>query len=649
MAKTTSVPFLNHFLDLSTIALWNSNIKRAINEGETYRAFLLFRQLKEKGLEPNNLTFPLVAKACGKISKILYSQMFHAHVVKSPFQFDKYVQTAFVDMYVKCDRLDYACNLFDEMSERDVTSWNAMLVGFAELGLFDKVSALFYQMRLDEIRPDLVTVMGLTKLCSGLKDLKLMNAIHGFGIRSGVQGDVSVANTWIAAYCKCGDLGMAEMLFGGIDTHFRTVVSFNSMLSGYAYLGESSKAISLFKRMLLQGFCPDVSTILNLLSSCVRAEALCHGKSVHCHGIQVGCVSNISVLNSIISMYSKCGEINSARLLFDSMLDRNYVSWTAIIGGYAERGDLEEALTLFHSMKAAGQKPDLVTVVYIVLGCGQTGAFEFGRWIDNYITSNGLKDNVMVCNALIDMYAKCGSIKDAWEVFHTMPERTIVSWTAMIAGCALNGEFKEALELFFLMLDTGLRPNHITFLAVLQACTHAGFLEKGWDCFNMMTKLYKINPGIDHYSCMVDLLGRRGKLKEALEFIDKMPIKPDAGIWGTLLSACKNHHNLEIAEYAANHLFKLEPQAAAPYVEMANLYASAGKWDEVAITRTMMRGNQVVKSPGQSLVQVNGKSHAFTVEDKGHPEGILIYEVLHGLALQLTREKDSPLSGEFFC
>ncbi|XP_059643844.1 pentatricopeptide repeat-containing protein At4g19191, mitochondrial [Cornus florida] len=645
MLKSTVTPNLYRLSYLSNVGHWNSSIGEAVNQGQSQKALALFRQMKQNGLEPNNLTFPFIAKACGKLSKPSYSQIIHAHVAKSPFQSDIYVQTALVDMYVKCNHLNRAYDLFVKMLQRDVTSWNAMILGFAQSGHLDRVLILFNEMRLDGIRPDSVTVMGLTQLSSSTKNLKLVTALHSFGIRIGLETEVSVANTWIAAYSKCGDLRVAELLFDGIGAGFRTVVSFNSLIAGYSHLKKSFKAISFYKRMLFDGFHPDTSTIVSLLSSCVQPEALYHGKLIHSHAIQLGCDFDVSVLNTLISMYSKSGDISSARYVFDSIINKTCVSWTAMIGGYAEKGDLDEALVLFYSMEASGEKPDLVTMLYLISGCGQMGALEIGRWVDLYTTTNGLK-NIMVCNALIDMYAKCGSIRDAQELFRTMHERTIVSWTTMIAGCALNGEFKEALDLFFHMLEFGLKPNHITFLAVLQACSHAGFLEKGWECFDLMTKVYRINPGLDHYSCMADLLGRRGKLKEALEFIQNMPVKPDAGVWGTLLSACKNHRNVEIGEYAAHRLFEEEPQAAAPYVEMANIYASTRRWDGVAAIRKMMKCNQVTKSPGQSHLLVNGKSHAFTVQDRCHPEGSLIYEALDCLVLHLKEEGYSSHSEE---
>ncbi|CAN0907910.1 Pentatricopeptide repeat-containing protein At4g19191, mitochondrial [Linum grandiflorum] len=331
------------------------------------------------------------------------------------------------------------------------------------------------------------------------------------------------------------------------------------------------------------------------------------------------------------------------------MSHRSSVSWTAMIGGYAETGDLDEVLTLFKAMEKTGenQKPDMVTVLSVISGCGNAGILESGRWIHNYATSIGLEKHVSVNNALIDMYAKCGSIDDARELFYTMPDRTVVSWTVMVSGCALNGLFEEALDLFYQMVESRLKPNNITFLAVLQACSHSGFLEKGWELFNLMTKEYNINPGVDHCSCMVDLLGRAGKLKEALDFAINMPVKPDAAIWSALLCYCKIHNKVEIAEYAASRLFELEPSVAVPYVEMANIYASVGKWDKFAGIRNLMKDNRLKKSPGKSSVEVNGKPFEFTVEDRGHVEGKMIYDVLENLMLQLKEQVPDQHSLEF--
>ena len=644
MVKHPVTPLLNQFLNFSTISQWNSSIREAVNHGYAHKALTLFRQMKQNGVEPNNWTFPFLAKACTKVSNFKCSQIIHSHVMKSPFWSDVFVQTAMVDMYVKCNQLDDAYNLFVRMSMRDVASWNAILHGFAQSGFLDRVSHLLHDMRFLGIHPDSVTVMGLTRAVLHTKSLKLVKSLHSFAIQIGIDVDVLVANTWIAAYAKCGDLGLAEVVFNEIDIVTRTVVSWNSMIAGCANFANVFGAVNYYKCMLQEGFRPDLSTIVSLLSSCVQPEALFQGMLIHSHGIKLGCDLYICVVNTLVSMYSKCGDVDSARFLFDSMSDRTCVSWTVMISGYAEKGDMNEALTLFNAMEAAGDIPDLVTMLSLISGCGQIGALELGKWIDNYSISNGLKDNLIICNAFIDMYAKCGCINDARELFYAIPVRSLVSWTTMIAGCALNGEFTEALNLFSQMVELGLKPNHITFLAALQACSHGGLLEKGWEYFGMMTRKYNISPGVDHYSCMVDLLGRRGKLKEALEFIHLMPIKPDAGIWGALLGACKVHRNVEIGEYVSQRLFELEPQVAVPYAEMANIYASKGRWDGVAAIRTMMKSNKVRKSPGQSLVHVKGKTHIFIVEHRDHPERRLIYMMLDSLNLHLKKARLQLLS-----
>ncbi|KAL4590146.1 hypothetical protein LXL04_003067 [Taraxacum kok-saghyz] len=504
------------------------------------------------------------------------------------------------------------------MPERDIASWNALLLGLAQLGAVGKVLSLFNQMRVERIQPDSVTVIGISQSVRNREDVWILKAIHSFGIQIGVEVDVSVSNTWVSSYSKLRDLPSAEKVFHGIDSALITVVSWNCLIAGFAYFKKSLKAISLYKNMLFNDFKPDLSTNLNLLSSIGQQESNFHGKLIHCHGIKMGFDSDISIKNTLISMYSKCDDLNAARHIFDDIKDKTCVSWTAMIGGYAEKGDLDEALTLFDSMEANGIKPDLVTILNIISGCGESGSLEIGRWVEKYVTLNGFKTNLMVLNALIDMYAKCGSVKEARDIFYKMHERTVVSWTAMISGCALNGEFQESLIHFSRMLELGIKPNHITFLAVFQACNHGGFIKKGWEVYDLMTKVYKIDPGLDHYSCMVDLLGRGGKLNEAFNLIQKIPIdmKPDIGIWSSLLSACKIHKNVEIGEVAASKLFEMGSRESAPYVELANLYASVFNWDGVIAVRKLMKRNQVVKYPGTSVVHVNGKSYKFTVEDQ---------------------------------
>lgn len=646
MVKSTVLTTINRFSKFQSLPCFNSSIREAVFQGLPQKALHLFREMKQNGVEPNSFTFPFVAKACAKISDLRNCQLIHAHFTKSPYNANLHGQTALIDMYVKCDKLDYAFSLFEEMSKRDITAWNATIMGFMQAGSVSKVVYLFDRMKSDgSVRPDSVTIIWLAQLASLEKDVRLLASVHCLGIKIGLGSDILVANTWISAYAKCQGTAMAEMVFEGIDLGCLTVVSWNSLISGFSYAGEGFRALIVYKRMLNGGFRPDLSTILNLLASFLKPEALYQGKLIHCHGIHLGCTSDISILNTLISMYSKCSDISSARNVFDSMVNnRTCVSWTAMIGGYAEVGDLNNTIALFREMEAEDdEKPDPVTVLHVILACGQVGDLETGRWIDEYALSKGFKNDVVICNALLDMYAKCGSINDAVELFSTMSEKTIVSWTTMIAGFALHGKSKKALNYFNSMLNSGLKPNHITFLSVLQACAHAGLLEEGEECFDMMTEVYKINASIDHYACIADLLGRRGELKEALQYIQNMPIEPDAGIWAALLNASKNHRNIDIGQYAACRLLELEPQTAAPYVEMANIYASVGRWDGVSLVRTKMKSNRVMKYPGESIIHVDGKIRIFRAEDRFHPEWSLISELLNVLALHLKDELDLDL------
>ncbi|KAJ8646695.1 hypothetical protein MRB53_008443 [Persea americana] len=624
---------LNCISNPSTVTSWNSNIRAYVDNGCSQKALLLFRQMKKSRIQPNNLTFPFVAKACAQLSNLRSSEIIHTHVLKSPFSSDIFVQTAMIDMYIKCDRLDSAYLLFERMPERDVASWNVMIMGFSQLGLLDKAFKLFHQMRLSELKPDSITIMSLTQLGGVVKKLDVIKAVHCLGIRAGIDANVSVPNTWITAYAKCGDLDSAESVFHRVS--MKTVVSWNSMIAGYAYEERFVEIMDCFLQMCRDGIRPEVSTILSLLSLCAHSKALLQGKLLHSRSIREGLDSNVLVINTLIAMYSKCGELVSARLLFNTMPKRTCVSWTAMIDGYAQVGDVDEAMNLFFTMTAADEKPDAITMVAMLSACSQTGYLELGQWMDKYACDSRLVDNVMVCNALVDMYAKCGCIDGAHRTFDLMHERTVVSWTTMIGGYAMNGQFIEALTLFSQMIELGFKPNHLTFLAILQACTHAGFLEKGWEYFNLMTRVYQIRPTLEHCACMADLLGRKGKLKEALEFIQNMHVEPDAGVWGALLGACRTHHEVEVAEYVANRLFILEPQSAVSYVAMANIYAAAGRWDGVAKIRAMMKCKGVRKSPGQSLVRVNGRFCSFTAGDRFHSEAVQIYEVLDGLALQL--------------
>ncbi|KAA8521766.1 hypothetical protein F0562_012439 [Nyssa sinensis] len=333
-------------------------------------------------------------------------------------------------------------------------------------------------------------------------------------------------------------------------------------------------------------------------------------------------------------------KIRKARAIFDKMPEKTIVSWTAMISGYTRIGCYADALDVFRKMQMEGVKPDWVSLVAVLPACAQLRALELGKWIHFYADKKGLLKKTSICNALIEMYAKCGSINQAWQLFDQMLERDVISWSTMIGGLATHGKAREAIELFQEMQRAKVEPNEITFVGLLTACAHAGFLDEGLQYFDSMRNSYNIEPGIEHYGCLVDLLGRTGCLDQALETIKGMPMKPDSAIWGSLLSSCRSHSNLVIAVTAMEHLLELEPDDTGNYVLLSNIYADLGKWDGVSRMRKLIRSKSMKKTPGCSLIEVNNVVQEFVSGDDSKPFSKDIYWMLELLALHHSRTDD---------
>jgi len=313
------------------------------------------------------------------------------------------------------------------------------------------------------------------------------------------------------------------------------------------------------------------------------------------------------------------------------MSERNVVSWNALIAGYTQNNNGEDALKLYSQMQGIGMKPSAFTFSSILSACASLAVMEQGKWVHAHIIKTGCKLDVFVGNALVDMYGKCGCIEDARQVFDRLPRRDVVSWNAMITVCAQHGHGKEAVRLFENMQLAGLNPNRITILCVLSACSHAGLVNEGRFYFDSMNSKHGITPTADHYACIVDILGRAGHINEAEDLINRMPIEPTAGIWGALLGACRVHGNMDVGKRAAECLFELEPHDAGPRVLLSNIYAAAGRWDDAAKVRKMMKESGVKKEPGCSWVEVENTVHTFVVNDRSHPLTEKIYAMLKDL------------------
>ncbi|XP_057841515.2 pentatricopeptide repeat-containing protein DOT4, chloroplastic [Cryptomeria japonica] len=557
----------------------------------------------------------------------------HAHLKQTGFISDAHLQHTLINAYVKFRKMEDAFQVFDEMPNRMVRSWNIMIAAYARQGFAEKALALFRLMQDARFRPDQHTFSTILVACAKLRDLEEGMKIHDEVVEGGFLSDVFVANGLIDMYAKCGTLEAARHVFNQMPT--RDVVSWTSMITGYAHNRWGEEALELFRQMKTSGTKPNLKTFASILPVCANLAALEQGVEIHEEIIKSGLQCDVFVESSLVDMYAKCGNIEKARDLFDKMHRQDTVSWTVIIGGCAQNKMEEDAMKLFRQMKLVGVKPIGKTFTNVLPACANLAVLEQGMAIHNDIIRSGFENDIFVANAVIDMYAKCGSIGQARDVFDKMHQKNVSSWTAMIAGYGMHGFGKDALHLFELMEYSGMHADSVTLVCVLAACCHSGLVEEGQRYFDCMIKIYNIEPGMTHYSCMVDLLGRAGRVDEAKQLIDTMPITPDANVWKCLLSACRTHNHIKLGECAAQQLFVLDSNNSAPYVLLVNMYAAVGRWSDIAKIRKMMRDRGVKKTPGCSWIEVNKRVHTFLVGDKSHPQTEQIYAKLEKLACEM--------------
>eukprot|EP01018_Ginkgo_biloba_P001239 Gb_28664 [translate_table: standard] len=518
-------------------------------------------------------------------------KLIHAHMTEWGFMPNRFLGNTLVNMYAKCGNLVDARRVFDQMPDRNVVSWNVMIAAYSSYMCSEEALALFHEMQLTDIQSDQFTYSSVLPLCANMASLK---EVHKEIIRGGFQCDVFVRNTLIDMYAKCGSIGNARTVFDEIPK--RDVVSWNTMIAGYAQNGHVDEALKLFQEM------PERDVISS---------------------------------NAIIAGYAQNGYVDKALKFFQKISIRNVVSWNAVIAGCAQNGHGKKALKLFGQMQLAGVKPNSNTFASILPACASLAALEQGMEIHEEIIRSGFDSNFIVRNALVDMYAKCGRIEIARHLFDKMPQRDVVSWNAMIVAYATHGCGKEALTLFEQMQHMGMKPDHVTFVGVLSACCHAGLVDEGWQYFDCMNQYHQVTPALEHYGCMVGLLGRAGRLDEAHDFINKMPIKPGPIVWRCLLGACRIHNNIELGESVAKRLLELDPKNATPYVLLSNIYAAAGRWDDTEKVRKIMKDRNVKKKPGCSWIEVNKKVYTFLVGDRSHPQMLEIYTELDRLSAQM--------------
>ncbi|CAK7324962.1 unnamed protein product [Dovyalis caffra] len=582
----------------------------------------------ENTLKPDKFYASLIDNSVHKT----HLNQIHSKLLVTGLQYSGFLVAKFVNKASNLGEVSYARKVFDKFPEPDVFLWNAIVRGYSRHGLFGFAIEMYARMQVACVSPDGFSFSCVLKACSALLALEMGRRVHGQIFRRGFESDVFVQNGLVALYAKCGEILRAIVVFDRLVG--RTIVSWTSIISGYAQNGQPLEALRIFSEMMKMNVRPDWIALVSVLRAYTDVEDLEHGRSIHGCVIKMGLEFESDLLISLTSLYAKCGQVTIARLFFNQVQIPNLILWNAMISGYVKNGYAEEAVELFRRMISQNIRPDSITVTSSIAACAQIGSLELARWMDEYISMSEFTNDVIVNTALIDMYAKCGTVDMARFVFDRIPDKDVVVWSAMMVGYGLHGQGQESVNLFHVMRQAGVSPNDVTFVGLLTACKNSGLVEEGWDLFHRMRD-YGVEPRHQHYACVVDLLGRAGQLDRAYNFVMHMPIEPGVTVWGALLSACKVHRHVSLGEYAAERLFSLDPYNTGHYVQLSNLYASARLWDHVAKVRVLMREKGLTKHLGYSVIEINGKLWAFQAGDKSHPTSKEILEEVVDLERRL--------------
>ncbi|CAA7055226.1 unnamed protein product [Microthlaspi erraticum] len=628
-----------------TVVTWTILMGWYARNNHFHEAFKLFRDMTRSCFTfPDHVTFATLLPGCNDAVPEHAVAQVHAVAVKLGFDQNPFltVCNVFVKSYCEIGRRDLACVVFDQITEKDSVSFNTLITGYEKDGLYTEAICLFVEMQRSGHKPSDFTFSGVLKAVVGVHDFVLGQQLHGSAVATGFSTDVAVGNQILDFYSKHDRVLETWKLFQEMPE--LDFVSYNVVISSYSQAEQYEEALKLFREMQWIGFDRRNFPFATVLSIAANLSSLRMGRQVHCQAIVATADSIAHVGNSLVDMYAKCEMFEEAELIFERLSQQSTVSWTALISGYVQRGLHGAGLKLFVKMRGENLRADQSTFATVLRASAGFASLSLGRQLHAFIIRSGNAENVYSGSGLVDMYAKCGSVKDAVRVFGEMPERNAVSWNALISAFADNGDGEAAISAFTEMTHSGgLKPDAVSVLGVLTACSHCGFVEQGTEFFEAMSRVYGIAPGRKHYACMLDLLGRNGRFEEAEKLMEEMPFEADEIMWSSLLNACRIHKNQEHAERAAEKLFGMEKlRDAAAYVSMSNIYATAGEWESVSLVKRAMRERGIKKVTANSWVEVNHEIHMFSSNDQTHPRGDEIVRKINELTDEIEREGYKP-------
>ena len=589
---------------------------------------------------------------CGRAGDLRLGTALHAVVAKNPAHFHlcpsradlRYVLGAWnslVAMYARCGRRGNAARVFDEMRVRDSVSWNSLLAASSN----SASEALALLRRMLRAAPGagacdhatLTTVLSACARADGGTGAASLAAVHGLAVSSGLHAGVSFGNALVTAYFQCGSPALAKWVFGAMAE--RNVITWTAMVSGMARAERYRESLSLFRQMRLV-VDANSATYSSSLLACAGSLAAREGQQIHGLVVKAGFETDLHVESELMDVYSKCGLMEDALRVFRSCQDPDEVFLTVILGGYAQNGPEEKAFKLFVEMVSAGVVIDANMVSSVLGAFGASAPFALGKQIHALIIKKCFEWNTYVCNGLINMYSKCGELQESIKVFGGMPSKNAISWNSIIAAFSRHGHGSEVFRLFESMKVDGAKPTDVTFLSLLHGCSHVGSAKKGLEVLNSMSSQYGIHPRVEHYACVVDMLGRAGLLYDAKAFIEDGPFKDNTLLWQALMGACSFHKNSEVGKYAAEKLLLFDPDCTAAYVLLSNIYSSEGRWDDRARIMKRMREMGLRKDTGQSWIELHKEVRSFVARKTSHHDSAGVNNVLQRLSTTSSDQDD---------
>ncbi|XP_004141540.1 pentatricopeptide repeat-containing protein At1g71490 isoform X1 [Cucumis sativus] len=664
-----------------------SSLKDFASHGQLSKSFEAFSLIQLR--TSYNDSFDLILQSisillvsCTKSSSLPPGKQLHGHIISSGLVEDSFLVSKLVMFYSSLEFLPEAHTLVETSNLFRPCSWNILITSYVKHKLYEAAILAYKQMVSKGVRPDNFTFPSILKACGETQNLKFGLEVHKSINSWSTPWSLFVHNALISMYGRCGEVDTARNLFDNMLE--RDAVSWNSMISCYSSRGMWREAFELFESMqskcleinvvtwnIIAGGClrvgnftqalkllsqmrnfgihlDDVAMIIGL-GACSHIGAIRLGKEIHGFTIRHYHHMLSTVQNALVTMYARCKDIRHAYMLFRLNDDKSRITWNSMLSGLTHLGRVEEALCLFRELLLFGVEPDYVTFASILPLCARVADLQHGREFHCYITKHrDFRDHLLLWNALVDMYARAGKVSEAKRIFYSLSKKDEVTYTSLIAGYGMQGEGGKAVRLFEEMKRFQIKPDHITMIAVLSACSHSGLVNQAELLFAEMQSVHGLSPRLEHYACMADLFGRVGLLNKAKEIITRMPYRPTSAIWATLIGACCIHGNMDIGEWAAEKLLEMRPEHSGYYVLIANMYAAAGSWSKLAEIRTLMRDSGVAKIPGCSWVDVGSEFISFSVGDTSSPQALeskllldSLYDVMKHGSLIMTDSYDT--------